>query len=203
LASSDHPTSSLALPGHYGRSRAAVSNRLVAFNPCEDIRVPPRRRHDFGARIITREELRTVLLPVVPDRYRAIVATAGAAGLRWREAAGLCADAADLDQRRLRVIRTVVEVSGQTSFKPFPKSAAVGALLRFRRGWLRPFGSIARITVGGERFDVLQRGRQTAASHTVSVPCLAACSGTSWNAGTSLATAVCELAVMTSPERSW
>jgi integrase len=66
----------------------------------------------------------TVLLPVVPDRYRAIVATAGGAGLRWGEAAGLCIDAVDLDQRRLRVVRTVIKVGGQTSFKPFPKSAA-------------------------------------------------------------------------------
>jgi integrase len=104
--------------------RSAVFNRLLAFNPCEDIRLPPRRRHDSDERIITREELVTVLLPVVPDRYRAIVATAGGAGLRWGEVAGLCADAVDLDQRRLRVIRTVIEVSGQTSFKPFPKSAA-------------------------------------------------------------------------------
>lgn len=104
--------------------RSAVSNRLLAFNPCEDIRLPPRRRHDSDERIITREELINVLLPIVPDRYRAIVATAGGAGLRWGEAAGLCDDALDLDQRRLRVIRTVIEVSGQTSFKPFPKSAA-------------------------------------------------------------------------------
>jgi integrase len=104
--------------------RSAVSNRLLAFNPCEDIRLPPRRRHDADERIISREELMTVLIPVVPDRYRAIVATAGGAGLRWGEAAGLCADAIDLDQRRLRVIRTIIEVSGQTSFKPFPKSAA-------------------------------------------------------------------------------
>jgi integrase len=104
--------------------RSAVSNRLLAFNPCEDIRLPPRRRHDSNERIITREELVTVLLPIVPDRYRAIVATAGGAGLRWGEAAGLCADALDVDERRLRVIRTVIEVSGQTSFKPFPKSAA-------------------------------------------------------------------------------
>lgn len=104
--------------------RSAVSNRLLAFNPCEDIRLPPRRRHDSDERIITREELMTVLLPVVPDRYRAIVATAGGAGLRWGEVVGLCADAVDLDQRRLRVIRTIIEVSGQTSFKPFPKSAA-------------------------------------------------------------------------------
>ena len=91
--------------------RSAVSNRLLAFNPCEDIRLPPRRRYDSDERIVTREELITVLLPVVPDRYRAIVATAGGAGLRWGEAAGLCDDALDLDQRRLRVIRTVIEVS--------------------------------------------------------------------------------------------
>ena len=104
--------------------RSAVSNRLLAFNPCEDIRLPPRRRRDAEERIISREELMAVLLPVVPDRYRAIVATAGGAGLRWGEAAGLCADAIDLDQRRLRVIRTIIEVSGKTSFKPFPKSVA-------------------------------------------------------------------------------
>jgi integrase len=104
--------------------RSAVSNRLLAFNPCEDVRLPPRRKYDSDERIITREELVTVLLPVVPDRYRAIVATAGGAGLRWGEAAGLCTDALDLDQRRLRVIRTIIEVSGQTSIKPFPKSAA-------------------------------------------------------------------------------
>ncbi|HET9256646.1 MAG TPA: hypothetical protein VFO16_15800 [Pseudonocardiaceae bacterium] len=101
-----------------------MSNRLLAFNPCEDVRLPPRRRYDSDERIISREELMTVLLPVVPDRYRAIVATAGGAGLRWGEVTGLCADAVDLDQRRLRVIRTVIEVSGQTSVKPFPKTAA-------------------------------------------------------------------------------
>jgi integrase len=104
--------------------RSAMSNRLLAFNPCEDVRLPPRRKHDFGERIITREELVTVLLPAVPSRYRAIIATAGGSGLRWGEAAGLCADALTLEQRRLRVIRTIIEVSGQTSFKPFPKSAA-------------------------------------------------------------------------------
>jgi hypothetical protein len=34
--------------------RSAVSNRLLAFNPCEDIRLPPRRKHDSDERIITR-----------------------------------------------------------------------------------------------------------------------------------------------------
>lgn len=104
--------------------RSAVRNRLIAFNPCEDIRLPRRRRHDADERIISRDELVTGLLPVMPDRYRALVAVAGGAGLRWGEAAGLCTDAVDLDQRRLRVIRTIVEVSGHTGFKPFPKSTA-------------------------------------------------------------------------------
>jgi integrase len=53
-----------------------------------------------------------------------VVATAGGAGLRWGEVAGLCEDAIDLDAGPLKVIRTVVEVSGNTSFKAFPKSAA-------------------------------------------------------------------------------
>ncbi len=67
---------------------------------------------------------RSRLLPAVPERHRGIVAVAGGCGLRWGEAAGLCADALDLDRGRLRVIRTVIEVAGHTSFKPYPKSAA-------------------------------------------------------------------------------
>lgn len=36
----------------------------------------------------------------------------------------MCTDALDLDRRQLRVIRTVVEISGSTRFTAFPKSAA-------------------------------------------------------------------------------
>jgi hypothetical protein len=36
----------------------------------------------------------------------------------------LCAEALDLDAARLRVIRTVIEVAGHTSFNPFPKTTA-------------------------------------------------------------------------------
>jgi integrase len=64
------------------------------------------------------------LLPSAPERYRDIIATAAGAALRWGEAAGLCLDAVDLGARRLEVIRTVVEVSGHTAFKEYPKSAA-------------------------------------------------------------------------------
>ena len=104
--------------------RSAVRNRMIMFNPCEDIRVPKRRKQDTDEQVISRETFRHKLLPVVPDRYRGIVAVAGGAGLRWGEAAGLCADAVDLDAGTVRVIRTVVEVAGTTSFKGYPKSTA-------------------------------------------------------------------------------
>ncbi|WP_445187215.1 tyrosine-type recombinase/integrase [Pseudonocardia sp. Cha107L01] len=107
-----------------GVLRSAVRNRLIAFNPCEDIRVPSRRVRDTDEKVISREDLRGLLLPAVPERYRAVVAMAAGAGLRWGEVVGVCLDAIDLERAQVRVIRTVIEVSGHTSFKPFPKSTA-------------------------------------------------------------------------------
>ncbi|GAA4862288.1 tyrosine-type recombinase/integrase [Actinomycetospora straminea] len=104
--------------------RSAVRNRLIAFNPCEEVRLPQRRKHDHDDRVIAKEDLSELLLPAVPERYRAFVATAAWAGLRWGEIAGLRMDALDLHRRRLRVVRVVVEVSGTTAFKPYPKSGA-------------------------------------------------------------------------------
>ncbi|ALE85678.1 tyrosine-type recombinase/integrase [Pseudonocardia sp. HH130629-09] len=117
--------------------RSAVRNRLIPFNPADDVRVPRVRTRDTDERIVSRPDLRTRLLPVVPERYRGIVATAAGAGLRWGEVAGLRTDALDLDAARLSVIRTVVEVSGSTSFKPFPKSRA-GRRTVPLPGWLLP-----------------------------------------------------------------
>jgi len=48
----------------------------------------------------------------------------GERGCGGGEAVGLCADALDLDGAQLRVIRTVIEVAGHTSFKPYSKSGA-------------------------------------------------------------------------------
>ncbi|MFC5993637.1 tyrosine-type recombinase/integrase [Pseudonocardia hispaniensis] len=104
--------------------RSAVRSRIIAFNPCEGVRLPKQRKRDTDHQVISRDDLRGRLLPVVPTRYRALVGTAAGTGLRWGEATGLCLDALDLDRRQLRVIRTVVEVSGNTRFKAFPKSAA-------------------------------------------------------------------------------
>lgn len=107
-----------------GVLKSAVRNRLIPFNPADEVRIPKRRKRDTDERIISRDELRATLLPAVPDYYRAVVATAAGAGLRWGEVAGLCRDVLDLDDGTLTVVRTVVEVSGHTSFKPFPKSSA-------------------------------------------------------------------------------
>ena len=62
--------------------------------------------------------------PLTPSATAPSVATTGWAGLRWGESAALRTDALDLDAGRLRVIRTVVEVSGNTAFKPYPKTGA-------------------------------------------------------------------------------
>ena len=68
------------------------------------------------------------LLPAVPDRYRALVGLAGGTGLRWGECVGLRWDAVDLGSPHsggsVRVERVAVEVNGNVSDKPYPKSRA-------------------------------------------------------------------------------
>nr|WP_239028648.1 tyrosine-type recombinase/integrase [Pseudonocardia acidicola] len=108
----------------FWREIAKGRNRLIAFNPCEDVKVQKRRRRDTDEQVIERATFRRRLLPAVPHAHRGLVAVAGGCGLRWGEAVGLCTDALDLDRARLRVIRTVIEVAGHTSFKPYPKSNA-------------------------------------------------------------------------------
>jgi integrase len=107
-----------------GVLRSAVRDRLVAFNPCEGVKVPRRRRKDTDDLTIDPDELVAKLLPVVPERYRALVALAGGTGLRWGECVGLCWDALDLATGTVRVIRVAEEVSGHVRLKPYPKSKA-------------------------------------------------------------------------------
>ncbi|NQE89060.1 tyrosine-type recombinase/integrase [Nocardia terpenica] len=111
-----------------GVMRSAVRNRLIGVDPTEGVKVPKRRQMDTAdARILTRDEVRQLLLPEIrPERYRTYVAVAAFAGLRWGEIAGLCADMVrdGDDGIVLHVVRTVTEVAGYTEFKPFPKSAA-------------------------------------------------------------------------------
>jgi integrase len=104
--------------------KSAVRHRMIPFNPCEDVRLPRRRRRDTDGVLITREAFTGQLLPVVPERYRALVGVAGGAGLRWGEAIGLRWDVVDLEAAVLRVVRVLVEVSGHVSEKAYPKSRA-------------------------------------------------------------------------------
>jgi integrase len=106
-----------------GVLRSAIRDRLLAFNPCEGIRLPRRRRKDSDDQTATRSEI-TALLAAVPERYRPLVAIAVGTGLRWGECVGLRWDAIDLDTQTVRVIRVAVEVSGYVTAKPYPKSKA-------------------------------------------------------------------------------
>jgi integrase len=103
--------------------RSAVRDRLVGFNPCDDIRLPRPRKHDSDDRVITLAEL-TRLLAVVPDRYRALVALSAGTGLRWGECLGMRWDCIDLDAMTVQVIRVATEVNGHVFAKPYPKSRA-------------------------------------------------------------------------------
>ncbi|WP_016699319.1 tyrosine-type recombinase/integrase [Actinoalloteichus spitiensis] len=107
-----------------GVLRSAIRNKLIAFNPSEGVRLPRRTKADRDDFVITREVLRSRLLPAVPERHRAFVTVAAGSGMRWGEIAGLALDAVDLTAGTVRVVRTVVEVSGQRSVKPSPKTAA-------------------------------------------------------------------------------
>ena len=145
--------------------RSAVRNRLIAFNPSEDVRIPRRRRRDTDDQVIEREVFRRQLVPAVVDRYRGLVAVAGGAGLRWGEAIGLRDDAVDLDRGHLQVIRTVIEVSGHTSFKPYPKSTAGRRMIPLP-SWLvsilRDHMATFELGEGGLLFP--QRGRRCTAA---------------------------------------
>jgi integrase len=104
--------------------KSACRDRLIGFNPCEDARLPKRRKKDSDGHVISPEDMVTRLLPTVPDRYRCLVALAGMTGLRWGEVVGLRWDAVDLEAQEIQVVRVLVEVSGHVSSKPFPKSKA-------------------------------------------------------------------------------
>lgn len=94
--------------------RSTVRNRLIAFSPSEDVRIPRRRRRDTDDQVIEPAAFRRQLVPAVVERYRALVAVAGGTGLRWGEAIGLCDDTVDLDRGHLQIIRTVIERSSTT-----------------------------------------------------------------------------------------
>jgi integrase len=79
---------------------------------------------------ITREQLVGQVLPALPRRYRAVVAAAAGAGLRWGECVGLRRRNLDLLRRELQVVEVAVEVAGRVTFKRYPKSKGAGVPCR-------------------------------------------------------------------------
>lgn len=154
-----------------GVMRSAVRDQLVGANPGDGVRLPRRRKTDLDDATITPAVLVGQLLPVVPDRYRALVALAGGTGLRWGECAALRWDAVDLDGALVRVGRTVTEVAGHVVAKPYPKTKAgrrvvplppfvVAQLRGYRDAYpAGPAGEVFTNTAGGPLRRTLFRSR--------------------------------------------
>ncbi|MFU8851264.1 tyrosine-type recombinase/integrase [Micromonospora sp. SL1-18] len=107
---------------------AAVRSRLIAFNPCEGVRLPAQRKRAGGQFALTLDQVQELLLPSVPEWHRPVVAAAAGAGLRWGECLGLRwadIDLPDDDDQdaTLTVQRVVIEVNGHPADKPYPKTA--------------------------------------------------------------------------------
>jgi integrase len=102
---------------------AAVRDRLIAYNPCEGVKLPSRSVTGAGMQVLSRDQFAR-LLQQVPPRHRALVALAAGTGLRWGELMGLRGDAIDFDQATIRVVRTLTEVAGHVEVKACPKSRA-------------------------------------------------------------------------------
>jgi integrase len=165
-----------------GVLRSAVLNKMIGINPAEGVRLLPVRRRDTDElRIIDRSTVRTTLLPVVPEFYRAVVATAAGTGLRWGEVAGLMPDALDLQGRTLRVIRTVIEVNGHTAFKPFPKSRAGRRTVPLPAWLVDILRALDGLATTGRWDRVHQHCGRSVAPNTVSHPRLEAVVGAGWS----------------------
>jgi integrase len=97
----------------------SVEDQLISSSPCRRIKLPPIERHE---RFTLEPEHVQGLAGAVPDRYRALVLTAAASGLRWGELVGLKVGRLDMLRREIDVAETLVEMSnGQFTFGP-PKT---------------------------------------------------------------------------------
>jgi len=98
----------------------AVAQELLAANPARSLKPPkPREIKRQGLEISEVEEL----ISALPERWSLLVETAAYTGLRAGELAGLKLEELDLQRRRLRVSRTVVDVKGEL-LEDTPKTEA-------------------------------------------------------------------------------
>lgn len=101
--------------------RAAVADRLIAFSPCEGVKLPKIER-DLVVPFTTEQVLE--LIGAAPDAFRAMVVLAAGSGLRQGELLGLDVSRVDFLGRSIRVDRQLITpAAGPPYFSP-PKTDA-------------------------------------------------------------------------------
>jgi integrase len=98
--------------------RAAVADRRIAFNPCQDVPLPSAASAE--QRFLSREEVETLVASIEP-RFSALVLLAAYGGMRFGELAGLRRKRVDVLRGRVTVAETLTDVNGVLSFGP-PKT---------------------------------------------------------------------------------
>ena len=88
--------------------RYAVKAKHLPANPADGIELP--RKHEVEQRYLTHEQLHR--LAVASGRLRTLVLVLGYCGLRFGEAAALRVGDVNLSARRIRVSRSVTNVTG-------------------------------------------------------------------------------------------
>ena len=103
--------------------KSAVRSRMIAVNPCDDVKVSGGQRAVRPGVAISRDDFFR-LLAAVPSEKRLLPALSGYCGLRWGEAAGLDWRHVDLDTGELTVAQVAIEIGGTVAIRKHPKTAA-------------------------------------------------------------------------------
>jgi integrase len=101
--------------------RAAVRDRVIAYSPCEGIKLPKVTKSRVEP---LATEVVLALAYAVPDRYRALVILAAGTGMRQGECFGLTMDRINFLRRVVHVEQQLVTVTGRAPFLAPPKTAA-------------------------------------------------------------------------------
>lgn len=100
--------------------RDALSDRLIAFTPCNKVELRKTERREAAP--LTPEQV-CMLAIAITERYRALIVTAAGIGLRMGELFGLTVDRTDFLRRLAKVDRQLIDVAkdGEPVFGP-PKT---------------------------------------------------------------------------------
>lgn len=102
--------------------QAAVADRRISFNPCQDVPLPA--EHHKEQKFLRPQEVE-VLAKAIDPRFKSLVYLAAYGGLRFGEVAGLRRSRVDLLRGRIIVAETLVEANGRLVFGP-PKTKRSG-----------------------------------------------------------------------------